>query len=950
MPDPRYERIKALFLAACELDDQARRDFLDRECADDPELRTEVESLIRIEPPRSLRPGGALDAMGLDIPFIESSIAYIPGNRIGAYRLVERVGEGTFGEVWIAEQENPVEPTVAIKIIKSGMDTREVLYRFQMERDLLAQMRSLNIVKVRDAGATPHGNPYFVMEYVDGPTLTTYCDSARLTIPQRLELFVDVCGAVHHAHQLGAIHRDLKPQNILVAMQDDKPVPKVIDFGIAKILTTGDDKPAFSTEARRGMGTLEYMSPEQTGKLSFGIGAQADVYSLGVILYELVTGTLPLDLQLLCNASFDEQARMICQEDPPWPSARLMSLSTNQNQVARFGKPEVIAAARRASDIQALRKLLARDLDWIIAKALEKDPARRYDSVAALAADARRYLSGQPVNAVPPSAAYYVSKFVRRHRVAVVSGSVVAATVIAGLIGIGLAMYRAEREAQRALQAEKEQGRLLAQVEGQRQIIKIVTDMLAPVKPSAAAGRDTTILRESLAKAAQSISDGYLRGFPEAELELRITIGDAYREIGDYPSAHTMLDSAPAVAIAYTGLESIPYADALDIHATLLRDEGQLETALNEAQEALGLRSRLAHGDRPDIAKNLDHVGSCLVTAGRLREAIEKHEESLAMRRRLFHGDHADVAQSLSNTAECLRLMWQFDRAIAYYQEALGMYRRLETPQSLNTAIALNNVANCLAERGEPAGAITQQREALDLFKRIFPGDHCLVEKGISNLANCLQDLGRNQEALTEHEAALAMALRLFRGDHPDIVTNLNNVASCLDSLNRSADALPKYVAALERQRRLVTTDHPMTIGILNNIGKCLQALKRYDEALPRYHEALAMSERILSASDPRIARLHSNLGTCLTIMDRRGEAEEHFAQAQALYEHSADAPPNHRRENLLSLIELYDSWPTDSAPTERERMVATWRSRLAAFDAGTTAPPTTMPDRESPP
>jgi len=407
----------AIFTAAVKLPPDQRAAYLDRACAGDAELRREVESLLRAH-------DASGDFLPTRPPATEASepIAEGPGTVIGPYKLMEQIGEGGFGLVFVAEQQHPVRRKVALKIIKPGMDSKQVLARFEAERQALAMMDHPNIAKVLDAGATDSGRPYFVMELVHGIPITEFCDANKLPPRQRLELFVAVCQAVQHAHQKGIIHRDLKPSNILVTMYDDRPVPKVIDFGIAKAIEQRLTDRTVYTQFGTMVGTFEYMSPEQAEMNAFGVDTRSDVYSLGVLLYELLTGTTPLERQRLRQAAFDEIRRLIKEEEPPRPSTRL---STS----AALAK---VAAARR-TEPGKLSAQVEGDLDWIVMKALEKDRTRRYETASSFAADVRRFLAEEPVEARPPSAWYRFRKFARRNKAALTTAALVAASLVAGL-------------------------------------------------------------------------------------------------------------------------------------------------------------------------------------------------------------------------------------------------------------------------------------------------------------------------------------------------------------------------------------------------------------------------------------------------------------------------------------------------------------------------------------
>src|SRR5262245_28398095 len=403
-----FRRAADLFLKARDVPASNLDPFLDRECAGNEDLRTGVRRLLaargetapfetlagRLAPVHAgLRddlPETWIASSGAPpTPFDTTDAEDTPDGKVGNYRLLERIGEGGFGRVWVAEQSEPVRRKVALKVIKAGMDSREVLARFEMERQALAVMDHPHVAKVFDAGVTNRGRPYFVMEHVPGPSITDFCDASRLGLRRRLDLFVPVCEAVHHAHQKGIIHRDLKPSNILVTLLDGRPLPKVIDFGIAKATTARLTERTLFTEMGRLMGTPEYMSPEQAGGAGIDIDTRSDVYSLGVILYELLTGTLPFDAKSLREGGYHGIVKVICEMEPPRPSTRFSTLLT-EPVTRRDGATPAEIASRHGCDTRSLQRALRGELDWIVMKCLEKDRARRYESAAELAADVRR--------------------------------------------------------------------------------------------------------------------------------------------------------------------------------------------------------------------------------------------------------------------------------------------------------------------------------------------------------------------------------------------------------------------------------------------------------------------------------------------------------------------------------------------------------------------------------
>ncbi len=438
----RHARAKRLFLAACDRSLEERPAFLADACGDDSELCREVETLLA----HHHQPAAT-----------DSTVSSSRPPEIAGFRLVQKLGEGGMGEVWEAEQERPVRRRVALKVIKCGMDTREVVARFESERQALALMDHPAVARVFEAGATAEGRPWFAMELVRGVSITDYCDTQRLAVCERLRLFLPVCDGVQHAHHKGIIHRDLKPTNVLVAVRDGRPVPKIIDFGVARATAQRLTERTIFTKLGQWIGTPEYMSPEQAEMNGLDIDTRTDVYSLGVVLYELLTGTQPLDSEELRRAGFDEMRRRIRHEEPPRPSARINTLGKGASQ----------AMMRRRGDGPALARDLCGDLDWITMKALEKDRTRRYGSPAELAADLERHLSDLPVTAGPPATLYRAGKFVRRHRLAVATA---AAILLALVLGLTLALFglgrarQAEGLARQEAEAARQASGVLANI------------------------------------------------------------------------------------------------------------------------------------------------------------------------------------------------------------------------------------------------------------------------------------------------------------------------------------------------------------------------------------------------------------------------------------------------------------------------------------------------------
>ena len=436
------DRTESVFAAAVVLETlEERAAYLDQACAGDPSLRERVDALLRAH-------DGVVDLLDRLVPAgLEQTAAYLPSEQpgtvvAGRYKLLESIGEGGMGTVWVAEQTQPVRRKVALKLIKPGMDSKSVLARFEAERQALAVMDHPNIAKVLNGGLTETGRPFFVMEYVKGVPITEYCEAARLSISERLQLFVQVCQAVQHAHQKGIIHRDLKPSNILVAPYDDRAVPKVIDFGLAKAIHQPLTERTLHTDHAAVLGTPLYMSPEQAQLNNLDVDTRSDLYSLGVLLYELLTGTTPLEKQRFKEAAWDEVRRIIREEEPPRPSMRLSSSQTLP----------ALAAARQTEPAQ-LTKLVRGELDWIVMKALEKDRTRRYDTANGFASDVQRYLDDEPVLACPPSTGYYLRKLLRKHRAAI---AIAATFAVVLLVAAAVSTWQwREAEAARSVAVSK---------------------------------------------------------------------------------------------------------------------------------------------------------------------------------------------------------------------------------------------------------------------------------------------------------------------------------------------------------------------------------------------------------------------------------------------------------------------------------------------------------------
>ena len=865
MTPQRYAQVRALFLAARDVPASQRGDFLSVRCAGDDELRREVESLLGsaaaadtfLTAPalgREFRLEDVAPRSGLDSTLARGrppSGLSVVLERVGSYRILDVIGEGGMGVVYRAEQESP-RRIVALKVIRPGAESAEALQRFEHEGQVLAWLQHPGIAQVYETGTADIGGgrrPFFAMEYIEGRSLCEHAAAVRLTVRQRLELLARLADAVQHAHQKGVVHRDLKPANILV---DPTGQPKIVDFGVARVTEADLRLTTLRTDAGRLIGTLAYMSPEQLAGDPREVDTRADVYALGVIAYELLTGRTPIDVT---GRSLPEAARAVAEREPP--------------------------------PLRSQNRALRGDVETIVAKAMEKDKGRRYQSAADLAADLRRYLADQPIAARPATVIYQFRKFARRNRALVAGVALALLALLGGTAGTTFGLLRAraqqaaaEAERNRVLDAEVLAARRLQEAESEAAkataINAFIRAMLSSADPERE-GREVRVV-DVLQRAAQDL-ERELRNQPEIEAALRNTIGVTYMGLGLNAEAEPHLRTALALRVDLLGPE----------HADTLSSMANLGLMLVELR-------------RPDDGRAL--LGEVLTT-----------------RQRTLGAEHPETVLAMSNLAHALQRAGEVRDAEAWWREALDIQRRISPPDDPQRAVLLNNLAQLLKQTRRAAAAEPLLREALAIQRAARGDEHPHTLAAMDNLAMTLKALDESAEAEALLREVVATRRRTL-GEHPALYVALSNLARVLQDQDRLEEAEPLAREALEGFRRSAGPDSRKTLVAENNLASLLVDLGRAPDAAALYVELIDAARRVLPADDFTLQIFARNYGRCLTALRRFEEAEALLVPSHDGLVRTLGARHEHTHKTLTYVIELYEAWgKPDAAAAYRAQL-----------------------------
>ncbi len=888
-------RADEIYRAAAKLRLPERATYLLEVCGSDIALRQQVEALLPQHDQAAGQPTDIADVVGDEVPSGDTTsaipltdqgddektlIATLPQQSdgdddaprqrwIGPYQLLEQLGEGGMGTVWRAEQTSPVRRTVAIKVIKGGLATGNVIARFEQERQALALMDHPNIAKVLDAGTTEDNQPYFVMELVESAPVTKFCDSERLSPRQRLELFIPICKAIQHAHQKGIIHRDIKPSNVLVALSDGKPIPKVIDFGVAKAMGQPLPDQLSFTGFGTIVGTLEYMSPEQADPNERDIDTRADVYSLGVLLYELLTGSTPLNRKSMAKAAFTEMLKLIQQKDPPPPSDRLAS--------ERDDLASISAVSR--TDPSRLARLVRGELDWIVMRALEKERDRRYPAAVSLVRDIERFLREEPVEQANAE--------------------------------VNLTLRKTQRERQEARDAKKDA----------EEVSDLMIDLLR--RPRRLRNKGEVRLQVLLDRAIAKLDDNF-KASQASQGDLYEAFGETYVGLGLYPRAVGALEKARNLRIETLRLDDKDTLDVMAMLAEAYRDADRLDDAVVLWEDVCERRRRVLGEDHRDVYRSLEKLARCYNEAGRDEESAMLANEVLQLRMKRFDIEELDSKKKLDDLVSSMRDDGHQANVISLLEHVLRRQRDQLGDRHDRTRISMQYLTNLYLDDGRTEDAIGLFEEDLAFHRELNGDDHADTLESMFTLAEAYNDVERWEDARKLFQECLDHRQTVPGPQNDRTLATLKALAGVLADLDRLEESVMLRQRLLTQQRQ--HQEEKELPATLSTLGRDLQKLRRYDEADAAFRECYEIRRR-LERNDWHTFWVQVNIGDNLIDLQRYEDAERLLLagyEGMRLRQDDISAKRQYRLiEAIEKLVRLYDAW-------QRGDEATFWREKLA--------------------
>ena len=896
MNPERWEKIQSLFEKALELNTSERENFLKQECGDDSDLFNEVISLlIADEKQHSIFSGSVSDYIPVDDTTLDGKV-------FGNYRAIKQIGTGGMGSVYLAERaDGHFEQKVALKIVKPGMNSNEIITRFEGERQILARLQHPNIARLLDGGISEMGLPYFTMEYVEGKPITEYCDENNLTIEQRLELFKKVCEAVLYAHQNLVIHRDIKPSNILV--EEDGTV-KLLDFGIAKVFEEDEDLKFVARTGTRVM-TPEYASPEQVR--GEPVSTATDIYSLGLILYQLLTGCPPYEVT---STSALEMERIICLTEPQKPSTMITKISSSGAATEQKTSPDFISRKRKIT-IPKLKKRISGDLDNICLMAIRKEPERRYSSIAQFITDIDNHLTGLPITARKSTAGYRTRKFIQRHKVGVVITAI--AVIVIALVTTFYTIQLAEERDKAQLEAEK---------------AKKVSEFLAGIfqvsDPEQSKG-ETITARELLDNGVKRI-ENELSDQPEVLANMLGVTGNVYKSLGLYDNALLLLqksffindsllgDDSPETVKSLNDLaslnfamgeyesaiekfsealtkrktiygeESLEAAESMNDLAMVLREQGDYDQSEKLLNESLSIRKKLLSSESSEVAQSINNLGLLKEDMGDLDEAKKLLEESLQIKEKIYGKVHPSYSETIGNLAFLLQQLGEYEEASKLFKETLQIDKQLYGDVHPSISTDLYNIASNTALMGDLNRAEKLYTDVLELDKKLLGEEHPYIALDLNNLAGILSDKGDYSKAETLYKESLTLNRKIYGSEHPEVATSMSNLGVMYNRWGMYSKAEPLLKDALAMRIKLLGENHPNVVTSLNIYAALLASEGRYKEAVEQYRKSLALRIKMLGEDHPHTANAFLGLGNALIETSNFEEAEEKINRGLEAY------------------------------------------------------------------